>query len=446
MPAAFSPELLLQSVLRWPAAPRYCVAYSGGADSHALLHAARAIAGRLPGSLAAIHIDHGIHPHSPAWARHCEATCAALGVPLTLERIDARPRPGSSPESVARTLRYQALGRWLGRGEILLTAHHQDDQAETLLLQLCRGAGSSGLSGMPALRPFGPGWHGRPLLPFRREAIRDYARGHSLEWIEDAGNTDPRFDRNFLRREIIPRLAQRRPGLPGALARAAAIQSQTAGLLAELAEADLAACRAGADGVLLLDRLATLSEARRNNLIHFWLARLSLPIPAAATFTRIQDEVIGARRDATPRLAWPGAEIRRYRGLLFAGPPLPAHDRLQVVSWKVDQPLRLADGTLSAQKGTGEGIRRRLCPDDRLEVRFRQGGERLQPSGSGHERELKQLFQESGIPPWLRGRIPLLYSAGRLAAVADLWVDARCAAGADEEAWRLRWSGTALRA
>ncbi|MBI2992669.1 MAG: tRNA lysidine(34) synthetase TilS [Gammaproteobacteria bacterium] len=441
MPEAYSAEHLLASLLRWAPAPRYCVAYSGGVDSHVLLHAACAIAERLPGTLAAIHIDHGIHPDSASWARHCEAVCGSLGVPLTLQRIDARPRSGASPESFARKLRYLALGKWLGRGEMLLTGHHLDDQAETLLLQLCRGAGPSGLSGMPALRPYGSGWLARPLLPFSRETIRQYARIHSLEWIDDTSNVDPRFDRNFLRREIIPRLVQRRPGLPAVLARAAAIQSRAAGLLAELAEEDFAGCRAGADNVLHLEQLALLSEARRNNLIHFWLKRLSLPLPAAAMLERIQEEVIGARMDAVPCLAWPGVEIRRYRGLLFAGPPLRTHDRRLVVSWRVDEPLQLADGMLTAQAGTGAGIRRLICPDDRLEVRFRQGGERLRPAGSTHTRELKHLFQERGIPPWLRERIPLLYSRGRLAAVADLWIDASCAAGAGEEAWRIAWSG-----
>lgn len=441
MPAAFSAEQLLTSLRQWTPARRYCVAYSGGVDSHTLLHAAWRIAGQLPGPLVAIHVDHGIHPDSAAWARHCESVCRSLGVPLTLLQIDARPRAGGSPEAVARKLRYAALRNCIGGGEMLLTAHHLDDQAETLVLQLCRGAGPSGLSAMPALRPFGSGWHARPLLPFSRETLKRYAFGHSLEWIDDSSNVEPRFDRNFLRSEIMPLLAQRRPGLPAVLSRVATIQAQAAGLIAELAAEDFARCRAGADVVLQLECLARLSEARRVNVIRFWLKRLSLPLPAAVVLGRIHDEVIGARVDATPRLAWPGAEIRRYRNLLFAGPPLQAHDRRQVISWNMEDPLRIADGVLTAEAASGVGIRRSVCPDGRLEVRFRQGGELLQPTGSAHRRELKHLFQERGVPPWVRERIPLLYSAGRLAAVADLWIDASCAASDGEDAWRVRWAG-----
>lgn len=442
MPESFSTEQLLVGLRQWAPARRYWVAYSGGVDSHVLLHALTRIAGQLPGAVAAIHVDHGIHPASGAWAQHCERICGTLGVPLIVERIDASPRRGFSPEAVARGSRYLAIRNHVGEGEMLLTAHQQDDQAETLLLQLCRGAGPAGLSGMPPLRRFGRGWHARPLLPFSRGTIVEYAGWHALEWIEDTSNADMRFDRNFLRREILPRLKQRRPGLSTVLARSAGIQAEAAGLLAELAAEDLLTCRAGAEGVLDLDRLARYSEARRLNAMRSWLKRLGLPLPSATLLHRIQAEVIDARPDSSPCLAWPGAEIRRYRRLLFAGPPLPPHDPRRVLSWRLVEQCDPGSGVLTAGPGQGRGIRRTACPDGCLEVRFRRGGERLQPAGAAHRRELKTLFQEGGMPPWLRDRVPLLYIEGRLVSAAGIWIDSAFAAAPGENAWQVKWTGT----
>lgn len=438
---SFSTELLLQSLREWAPARRYWVAYSGGVDSHVLLHALTRLAGQLPGALSAIHIDHGINPASGIWAQHCERICSAMDVPLVVQRIEVRARHGVSPEAAARRLRYLAFREHVGDGEMLLTAHQQDDQAETLLLQLCRGAGPAGLSGMPGFRTFGRGWHARPLLPFSRQCIATYAGQHALEWIEDTSNRDTRFERNFLRQEIMPRLQLRRPGLAAVLSRAAAIQAEASGLLSEMAAGDLLACCAGAEDVLDIDRLLHHSPARRFNLVHYWLNQLGLPLPGAALLHRIQAEVIGARPDSSPCLAWPGAEVRRYRRLLFARPPLAPHNPLQVHSWRLEEPCDLADGTLTAGPGRDGGIRRSACPGGTLEVRFRRGGERLQPAGSAHRRELKTLFQERGVPPWLRDRVPLLYIDSHLAAAADWWIDKEFAAAPGENAWQLRWTG-----
>src|SRR5690606_2282867 len=197
--------------------------------------------------------DHGIHPRSGEWARHCADVCARLGVPLTLLEVDARPVRGSSPEARARKLRYQALASCLASGEMLLTAHTLDDQAETVLLQLFRGAGPEGLAAMPALRPLGAGRHGRPLLGVSRESLRAWAMEQELSFIEDTSNEDLRFDRNFVRHEILPRLSRRWPNVASTLARAARIQAEVAEILA--GEAGTGPASAVADSTLDAGRL-----------------------------------------------------------------------------------------------------------------------------------------------------------------------------------------------
>jgi tRNA(Ile)-lysidine synthase len=414
----------------------WCVAYSGGCDSHVLLHLTAAHAVRGGGSVAALHVDHGVNPRSADWAEHCRTVCVALGV----EYRHARLAPvATGHEAELRTRRYAALAEMLRNGETLLTAHHRDDQAETLLLQLLRGAGPAGLAAMPPLQPFAPGRHARPLLGAARAELHAYARAHGLHWIEDDGNTDTRIDRNFLRHEIMPRLARRWPALGATLPRVARHQADVVVLLEEIARADLKQIGGGSPERLKIDGLAELSGPRRDNVLRCWLRGLGLPVPAADQLQRIHDEVIGARPDAEPCLRWPGAELRRYRDLLYAGTPLPAPPD-GVRRWRLGPPCVFEHGTLYAEQCSGGGLRRAACPDDTVEIRFRAGGERLRPAGRRGHRELRLLFQEQGVPPWQRDRIPLLFADGVLAAVADLWVAEEFAAAADEPAWRISWA------
>ena len=419
----------------------YRVALSGGADSVALLHALCQLREALaPAQIAAVHVHHGLHAEADAWESHCRRLCADLGVALVVVRVDGGAARGESPEAAARRARYQALASLVSDGEAICTAHHQRDQAETLLLQLVRGAGPAGLAGMPALAPLGEGWLARPLLDIGAQALRDYLARHHLPWLEDPGNADLRFDRNFVRHEILPHLERRWPGVQRTLARAACHQADSAGIARALAGLDLDAARGSAPGTLSAAALAALPAARARNLLRGWLAERGLP-PAAATHLKgILDQLVTARADATPLVSWPGAEVRRYRGALYALPPMPAHDATRVIAWDPGGLLELPHGALAATSARGRGLSVDRCARARVEVRFRHGGERFQPAGRRHCAALKKLLQTSAVPPWLRDRIPLVYVDGELAAVAGMWVGEAYAVGHPDCGWVLSWT------
>ena len=303
-----------------------------------------------------------------------------------------------------------------------------------------RGAGPAGLAAMPGLSEFNRGWHARPLLGFPRCQLQAYAQSAGLHWIEDESNLDLRFDRNFIRHEVMPRLLQRWPGLTGTVGRAAALQSEAADLLGQLAAMDMQRCHEPATGTLDLDCLVTLDPARQRNLLRHWIKHRGLAVPDQRQLQAILTDLIPAREDATPCVNWPGGEIRRYRGKLYAVAPLPDTGAQASRDWDLAQPLDLPLGVLSAARQRGRGLRTALCTEAAVTVRFREGGESLRRRGHAHHQQLKKLFQEYGIPPWLRPYVPLVYVGERLASVAGLWLEDEFAAGEDEEGWLIEWS------
>jgi tRNA(Ile)-lysidine synthase len=436
---SFTPDRLLERLNQWPGTSRYWVALSGGIDSMALLHAMHALGTQLAARIQAVHVNHGLHPQAAQWAGFCEDACRVLGIPCLVILVDARALQGQSPEAWAREQRYHAMEEALGEGDMLLTAHHRDDQAETVLLQLLRGAGPRGLAAMPSLNRFGRGWLARPLLDFSREDIHRYASRHGLQWIEDPSNRDVNFDRNYLRHAVIPRLKERWPGLGRTLARAADWQAEAASMLDVLAKQDLNACAGRSDGTLSAAALKTLDEARRRQVIRLWLRDSGLPTPAASHLERIMEDVLHAAWDATPCVVWQGAEVRRYRDSIHAMRPLPDHDPRQVIHWEPSSPLDLNIGCLWVEKVKGQGVKAPFCEGRQLTVRFRLGGERCRPQGRRETHSLKHLFQEAGIPPWRRDRIPLIYLDETLIAVAGCWACHPFGAGPDEPGWEFRW-------
>lgn len=439
-----SGKALLDLIQSWPRAAACRVAFSGGVDSTVLLYLLVGIRADLPGPLSAIHINHGLHDRSQSWDSHCRSICRAWAVDYLSFCVDARPIRGRSPEERARELRYGLLQQKLAPGELLLTAHQQDDQVETLLLQLCRGAGPAGLAGMPAWRSFGAGAHGRPLLAWRRNEIARYAADHNLQWVEDHTNADAGLDRNFVRMQLLPALHSRWPGLGATIGRAAELQAEAITVLREVAELDLAGCRGDAPHRLRLDRLAALSGPRQGNVLRHWLASLSLPAPTRLQVRELRLQLLASRPDATPKVAWPGAEVRRFANELWAGSPLPPRDVRQRVPWCLREPCELAHGRLSARPVAGSGLRQSALTDDSVEVRFRRGGEAILPAGDRHHRALKKLLQQARVPPWLRSRLPLLFLGDRLVAVGDLWLDAAVAASAPDPGWEITWRDGAM--
>lgn len=403
--------------------------YSGGRDSSVLLHALAGLRPHLPddSEMRAVHVNHGLSAYADTWSQHCASVCSALTLPCQILRVNAKPQSGESPEAAAREARYQAITVLIEAGDVLLTAHHQDDQAETLLLQLLRGAGPHGLAAMPVCTPFGAGWLARPLLGMTATDLASYAEQHQLSWIEDPSNVDTGFDRNYLRHDVMPHLKQQWPAVSRTLSRAAAHAAEAASLLDTLADSDMRLVQGSTQDTLSVSGLLTLDEARQRNVLRRWFKRLNLPVPTTIHLQHIQHDILNAAADSIPCVGWgsvnQGAEARRYRDLIYAMPRLPAHNPHITRTWDMRQPLTLAGvGTFTATSTPDAGIKVSLLTGHSVSVRFRQGGERCRPAGRGHTHELRKLFQERGVPPWQRDRLPLIYIGGELAAVANLWV------------------------
>ena len=418
--AGLTVEALHQAMPFLSATSTVWVAYSGGCDSHVLLHLLAQLRQTQTFELKAVYVNHGLGPNAVAWGEHCQQVCDDLNVAFVSLQVDATAQNGESPEAAARNARYQAITDLLQRDEYLCTAHHQDDQAETLLLQLLRGAGPKGLAGMPQASSLGKATQLRPLLGFSQAQLKSYSEQHGLSWIEDESNCDTGFNRNYLRHEIMPLLRQRWPSADATLARSANNCAEAAELIEVLAEQDYQQVKAEASTELLISNLLKLDKARLKNVLRYWIRLADLPLPSDKKLQHITSDVLHAAEDKTPLVHWSGAEVRRFNGRLYVMSPLPEFDCSQVILWEdVEQPLQLPDGSQLVCEQTIHypALSLDYLKRGRVTVRFRQGGEVCQPAGSQHHKNLKQLFQEHQVPPWRRSRTPLLYVDNSLTAV-----------------------------
>ncbi len=416
-----------------------CVAFSGGLDSTVLLTALAQLRERRR-RLRALHVDHRLQASSGDWAAHCRAVAERLRVPLTVLEVEVDRRAGGSPEAAAREARYRALERELAPAEVLLTAQHADDQLETVLLQLLRGAGLPGLAAMPRVAPFGRGRLARPLLGIDRSELEAWARARGLEWIEDESNADERLDRNYLRRRIVPLLRARWPSAGVSVARTARHAAEGQRLLDLIGRAD--AERAAVGAALCLKRLRPLTLERRRNALRYWIARAGHTLPDTRRLDELAGPVLEARPDAHPQVAW-GRTIAERQGDLLSLTSAAAQGRLAPLSW----PLHSAPA-IELAPGIG---RLELVPDPHgpididalpasVTVRARRGGERLRPRPGGPTRTLKALLQEARVGRAERERLPLIWAGEQLLAAGDLWVDARIQAAAQtRRRGRLTW-------
>nr|BFD39949.1 tRNA lysidine(34) synthetase TilS [Pseudomonas sp. FFPRI_1] len=421
---------LLQRLAPWREASAWHVAFSGGLDSTVLLHLLAELARHHPlPLLSAVHVHHGLQTAADAWPKHCQAICDALGVPLRV--IHVQVPAGASLEQAAREARYSAFEQVIAANEVLLTAQHRDDQAETLLFRLLRGAGVRGLSAMPESRALGDGTLLRPLLGVSRADLERYAEEQRLSWVEDPSNADHHYSRNYLRHKVMPSLIARWPQALASMSRSAAHLAQAQGLLDELAELDLAAAGEGAQfswlGLpsLALGPLQSLSPARQRNALSHWLNGFGrLPdTDHWAGWDSLRDAGVEAR----PIWRLADGELHRGGGRIW----WLSGTWLQPIGGEIEW---LDPASPLSLPGNGQVVFKGTPPHGPLRIRYRQGGEVLLVAGRGH-RDLKRVLNETGLPGFARGRLPLLYQEERLLGLANLAVP-----GANPQAdWQLHW-------
>ncbi|MGY0217377.1 tRNA lysidine(34) synthetase TilS [Endozoicomonadaceae bacterium StTr2] len=405
----------------------FIVGYSGGMDSTVLLDAMCQLrdAGRLK-KLRAIHVHHGLSQQADAWGQHCESFCAKRSIPFEIRQISLPEHCPDGVELAARDARYQVFESVVNENTVLLQAHHQQDQAETFLFRALRGSGINGLSGIPQSRSLGNGLILRPFLKHSLESLKSQAELRKLIWIEDDSNTDDRFDRNFLRLNILPLLETRWPGARKKLAEAADNCAEASELLQRQLINEYEAVAESAKGLFLqnvtalaCDRLQCMSLVKQRQLIRYWLGRQNFMMPSRIVLERIIQEVIPARDDAEPEVCWPGASIRRYKGQLIAVEPfLEVTGCSQIWIPFENKELDLnGNGTLACSGN--------VPSDMELVIRYRdelQDSGKFALAGRSGRKTLKRWLQESGVPPWLRGRLPIVCYQGQILAVPDIGV------------------------
>lgn len=391
----------------------YWVGFSGGIDSHVLLHLCAELRKSCPLQIKAVHVHHGLSVHASEWALHCQKVCENLKIELIQKSIEAKAFSGDSPEEKARDLRYAVFAECMAPQDILLTAHQEEDQAETLLVQLFRGAGPKGLSAMPALKSFANGFHARPLLNTSRAEIKKYAEQNQLSWIDDESNDDTRFTRNFLRHSVLPLLQERWPTVTHTLARVAENCAETEEFIARVVLDDLKNCYGNNHFTLSIQKLMLFDAVRQRQILRTWFSECGFAIPSSVKLHQIQQDFLLSQSDKLPVMRWDQTELRRYRNMLYLMKPLTEHDPTQVFTWDLKESLMIPGiGKLQA---TGLNAQQ-------VTVGFRQGGERCYfPKRHCHQL-LKNLMQEWGIPPWERDRIPLIFIDEELVAVVGFFM------------------------
>lgn len=416
-----------------PAGGRLAVGYSGGLDSTVLLHVVASLRGSFPIRLRAVHVHHGLSPQADAWAGHCQSVCDDLAVPLTVSRVRVLPT-GQGLEAAAREARYRVFAQQ--DADALLLAHHRDDQAETVLLQLRRGASARGLAAMPEARLLNKTvLLLRPFIQLPRCRLEGYAREHGLAWVEDESNLDPSLARNHARHALLPALEAATPGMSRSLAQAAEQFAEWADLLDELADGD------GADGVddagLAMAMLSGLPESRARNLLRRFLEQQGVQARRQALVEAVR-QLRGAGHNAQVRVDFGDFSVARFQGRVRVV-PRRAFDPVPDMSkpWREDAYLDLgAAGRMVFLPADGGGV---SLAGDRVLIRHRQAGDRMRPRAGGMRRSLKDLLRESGIPPWYRPWLPVVEVDGRVAWVAGLGAAAEFQAGAAAPAWTIVW-------
>ena len=427
---------------------RLVVGLSGGADSVVLLDCLQRVARERRIRLSALHINHQLSPNAARWSAFCRRLCRARGIPFA--SIKVKVSRGAGLEAAARAARYSVFASQ--SCDYVVLAHHQDDQVETLLLQLLRGAGVRGLAGMPLERKSKVGSRKskdsspailRPLLDVTRREILEYANARGLKWVEDESNRDTRFRRNFLRHEILPAIARHFPSYGTTIARSAGHLAEASRLLDEVAMSDGAA--GFKDGTLGVEALRRLPAARARNLLRFFLADRGIEPPGAARLEEALRQALAAKQDARVSVDIGGAFLMRFAGRLHVVPDADPLVRRYARRWRGETRLALpeAGGVLTLARTRGDGISAARLRGGKVIIRPRSGGERFRPDSLRPRRSLKNLLQEARVAPWLRERLPLIFHEEMLVWVPGIGVDSAFQAEKGEPALLPRWSPAA---
>tara|TARA_B110000444_G_C18846626_1_gene602438 strand:- start:2691 stop:4046 length:1356 start_codon:yes stop_codon:yes gene_type:complete len=427
------------------------VGYSGGLDSHVLLHVIIELIGKK--RITAVHVNHQLSSNSDIWQKHCEDRCLEIGVNIICKTVSIKNR-GTGIEDAARNARYSVFEKLLKKNDLLILAHHADDQIETMLFRLFRGSGIKGMSGMPISRLLGNGELFRPLLPFFRRDLESYASANQINWIEDDSNLDIAFDRNFIRHKLIPTINERWPNSSFKLNRSANIFAESDFLINILAQKDFKIVTEVSERVgwsISIDKLNGFEIIRQKNILRYWFNLHNLTLPSYAVLDNALNQMIGSKIDAEPFVSWGDLQLRRFNKKLYLLPLNFEDPNYSVkkkkgrelleknsIKWDGSSHLILPDSSSLCVKLKMKGGLR-IDVKKNLEIRFRSGGERCKPQGRSGSNTLKKLFQEYSLEPWLRNNIPLIYIDNRLAAVGDLWVCDEFCAEPDELGIQLEW-------
>lgn len=425
-PAAVLLEGALTAALRDTLAAhrpaRIGIAFSGGADSTALLHAAAALQRRGVVEVVAFHVHHGLAAAADAWLVHARDQATTFGVGFDEEHV-VLTRAGASIEAEARALRYAALARLCRRHDcgVLMTAHHADDQAESVLLNLARGAGIGGLAATARSRRIEDVVLMRPLIDLPSSVLREYIDREALCFVDDPSNHDRRYTRNAIRYEVMPALRRIVPTIATRLAQTAMHASTMQGLLDDIGEEDL---RRGAasDDELDVEHLAALSEARAANALRVWIARRGMRAPSSAALREMLDQLLHASPDAQIALLHERQTLRLYRGRVSIDAGGPPRAGFVALTWHGEErlPVPAWHGSLVFTPTFDRGFEAHALRQGALAIRERRGGERLRMRADGPSRTLKNLYQEAGIATWQRTRLPLVYLDDRLIFAAGI--------------------------
>ena len=414
-------------------APTYWLAFSGGLDSSVLLHLCARLKESHALKLHVLHINHQLQVDALQWEQFAAEQAKQYDLPFTSTRLQLTMT--TNIEATARAARYAVFAEQLSEGDVLLTAHHAEDQAETVLLQLLRGSGLPGLSAMPFKTPFARGFHARPLLLETQDTLKAYANALQLTWVDDPSNQNTKFNRNYLRQTILPLLKARWPSFASTLGRSAGHCQEAQALLDNLAH-DLILTLAGSKpNTLSLAGWKQLAPAKQRLVLRYWLQSHAIEVPEQSKLQTLQQQLQSSRLDKNPKLEWGDYSIERYRDDIFVLPKNPLQTEVLALPWDLQAPLTLPGrGVLTAQVAKGCGLKL-----SNVMVKTREQGLRVKLHGE-RTRELKTIFQALGVPPWQRAHLPLIFAGEVLACIPGFFKETKLLAKDHEEGFEFFWN------